>query len=62
MINNPNQSDLQFTWQAILWRLLVTLLLLLALAGPGLNAFRIITALPKTETLPAFTQEVEIRK
>jgi hypothetical protein len=58
MINNPNQP-IQFTWQAILWRLLLTLLLLLALAGPGLSLFRTVTSRPGTRALPALIQETE---
>jgi hypothetical protein len=59
MINNPDQSNVYLTWQAILWRLLLTLLLLLALAGPGLNLFSGITASSETQTRPSFTQEVK---
>ena len=49
MVDNSNRTsaaNLQFTWQAIFWRLLLTLLLLLALAGPGLTIFGAVTAKP----------------
>jgi hypothetical protein len=59
MINNPDQSNIYLTWQAILWRLLLTLLVLLALAGPGLNLFGAITASSETQPRSGFNQEVE---
>ena len=57
MLNNPNNPTVQLTWQALLWRLLLTLLLLLALAGPGLTLFRSITNRSGTQTLPGLGQE-----
>ncbi len=39
MINNSNYDNLQLTWQAILWRLLLTGLLLLILATSGMTIF-----------------------
>jgi len=66
MIDHSNQSamtNIQFTWQAIFWRLLVTVLLLLALAGPGLTIFRAVTAKPDTPVLPtAPPQTIEAGK
>jgi len=35
MINNQNQNSIQITWQAILWRLLLTLLLLFFWESPA---------------------------
>jgi hypothetical protein len=62
MVNHSNQravTTVQLTWQAIFWRLLITLLLLLALAGPGLNIFSAVTARPDTQVLPTLTQDIE---
>ena len=59
MINNSNDMNIQFTWQALLWRLLLTLLLLLALAGPGLTIFEIMTTRSDTRALPELTQQAE---
>jgi len=43
------------TWQALTWRLILTLLLLLFLAGPGLTAFNSVTTASSANTLPAVT-------
>jgi hypothetical protein len=51
MLNGSNNPTVQFTWQALLWRLLLTLLLLSALAGPGLTLFRSVTNLSITHKL-----------
>ena len=59
MVNSPNKTNIHFTWQALLWRLLLTLLLLLALAGPGLTLFKAITSRPGTRALPALTQQTD---
>jgi hypothetical protein len=59
MLNSPNNPTAQFTWQALLWRLLLTLLLLSALAGPGLTLFRSVTNRSEARTLPRLSQEVE---
>jgi hypothetical protein len=56
MINNTN-SSVQFNWQAILWRLLLTLFLLLALAGPGLTVFKSVISRPGARALPGLVQE-----
>ncbi len=55
MLNN--RTVVELSWQALLWRLLLTLLLLLALAGPGLTLFRSVTSRTGTRTLPAVSQE-----
>lgn len=57
MLNNHTAVEL--SWQALLWRLLLTLLLLLALAGPGLSLFRSVTNRTETRTLPALNQEAK---
>jgi len=62
MVNHSNQpvvTTVQLSWQAIFWRLLITLLLLLALAGPGLTIFSTVTAKPETQILPPVAQDVE---
>ena len=59
MIKAPDQSNIQFRWQAIFWRLLVTLLLLLALADFGLTTFDRITSNPGTQVLPTLSQEAD---
>ncbi len=62
MINNQNlraAANYQLTWPAIFWRLFLTLLLLLMLAGPGLSLFRAVTANPGARVLPSLAQEGE---
>ena len=59
MLNGSNNPTVQFTWQALLWRLLLTLLLLSALAGPGLTLFRSVTSRSEAQTLPPLSQETE---
>ncbi len=59
-INRPNQSNMQFTWQAIFWRLLLTLLLLLLLASSGLTVFNTATTRPDAHIVPPLTQGVEM--
>jgi hypothetical protein len=59
MLNSSNNPTVQFTWQALLWRLLLTLLLLSALAGPGLTLFRSVTNHSGTRALPSLSQETE---
>lgn len=49
------QPDIQLSWQNILWRLLLTLLLLLFLSGSGLTTFRVITNGPGAHALPQET-------
>jgi hypothetical protein len=52
-----DQTGFQLTWQALMWRLLVTILLLLALAGFGLTRLDSITSQPDTHVLPVLSQE-----
>ena len=59
MLNRSNSSTIQFTWQALLWRLLLTLLLLLALAGPGPTIFRNMTNQTEGTTSPGLGQRTE---
>jgi hypothetical protein len=55
MNNHLKPEDIQLTWQALIWRLLLTAFLLLALISAGLPIFRTITTLPNTHVLPALT-------
>lgn len=60
MVNHPNlqtAAKYQLSWSAIFWRLLLTLLLLLMLAGPGLSLFSAVTAKPDSRVLPPLAQE-----
>lgn len=59
MLNSSNNSTIENTWQALLWRLLLTLLLLLALAGPGLTLFRSVTNHSGTKALPGLSREAD---
>jgi hypothetical protein len=60
MVNSQNQANIHhLTWQALLWRLLLTVLLLLALAGPGLTLFKHVTSRAGARALPALTQPSE---
>jgi hypothetical protein len=59
MVNNPSQTSVPFTWRSLLWRLLLTGLLLLALAGPGLTLFRNVTDHAEVPVLPPLSQQVE---
>lgn len=44
-------------WQSLLWRLLLTLLLLLALAGPGLTLFERVTSQANSPVTSSLTRE-----
>jgi hypothetical protein len=62
MVNHSNQPAVtaaQISWQDIFWRLFITLLLLLALAGPGLTIFSAVTAKPEAQVLPTLTRDFE---
>lgn len=59
MIKHPNQDEIQFTWQAIIWRLLLTALLLLMLAGSGLTLFNPTTPHPNNHTLTILPQTID---
>lgn len=62
MVNTAKQGDIQFTWQSIFWRLVVTILLLLALAGFGATTFGQLTTQPNAQVLPPLPQQVEISR
>jgi hypothetical protein len=59
MINHSNQTltNIQFTWQSILWRLVLTALLLLILAGSGMTIFSKVTTRPDAQVLPTLTHQ-----
>ncbi len=61
MINHSNQplTNIQFTWQSILWRLVLTALLLLILAGFGMTIFSNVTTRSDARVLPTLTFETE---
>jgi len=58
MINQPNYGDIKFTWQGMLWRLVLTVLLLVVLAGSAVTIFQDLTSPPGTQVLPAETHPV----
>ncbi len=60
MVNASNQTNLQLTWQSIFWRVVVTVLLLLALAGSGLKGFDTVTSSSETQVLP-LSSSIEIQ-
>jgi hypothetical protein len=62
MVNNLNQPSVVniLTWQSILWRLLLTALLLLILAGSGLTVFGNVATRPDTRVLPTFTLGADV--
>jgi hypothetical protein len=51
MPNHATNFMVQLTWQSLLWRLLLTLFLLLALAGPGLTLFEQVTSQPNPSVI-----------
>jgi hypothetical protein len=59
MVNHINQplANFQLTWQSILWRLVVTILLLILLAGSGITIFNNVTTHPNTRVLPTLTYD-----
>jgi hypothetical protein len=59
MVHQLNQSSIasmQLTWHSILWRLVLTALLLLILAGSSVTIFNTVTTHPGTRVLPTLTQ------
>ncbi|MBN1991139.1 MAG: hypothetical protein JW953_00430 [Anaerolineae bacterium] len=62
MVNNLNQPSLAsmpLTWQSVLWRLVLTALLLLMLAGSGITIFSNATSRPGAQVLPTLTGSTE---
>ena len=58
MVNQINSSpmvNIQVTWQSLLWRLVLTGLLLLLLAGSGVTIFHNATSRPDARVLPTLT-------
>jgi hypothetical protein len=49
--------NIQITWQSLLWRLVLTGLLLLLLAGSGVTIFHNATSRPDAHVLPTLTIE-----
>lgn len=56
MINTPEHSNTQFSWPDILWRLLLTILILILLTGFSLTVFGHLTSQPDSRALPTLTQ------
>jgi hypothetical protein len=59
MVHQLNQSSvvaMQLTWQSIGWRLVLTALLLLLLAGSGVTIFNPVMTQPDTRVLPSLNQ------
>lgn len=59
MVNSPSHSPVRLTWQSLLWRLLLTILLLLALAGSGLTHFHHVIDPSEAPALPTLSQKAE---
>jgi len=60
MVNQLNSSpmvNIQVTWQSLLWRLVLTGLLLLLLAGSGVTIFHNATSRSDARVLPTLTVE-----
>jgi hypothetical protein len=60
MVNQINSSpmvNLQVSWQSLLWRLVLTGLLLLLLAGSSVTIFHNATSRPDAQVLPTLTVE-----
>ena len=49
--------NIQVTWQSLLWRLVLTGLLLLLLASSGVTIFQNATSRPDARVLPTLTIE-----
>ena len=58
MLNNPNSSQIQFSWQSLLWRLALTALLLTALAGSSVTFLGTVTNTPNAQVLPTLTHDL----
>ena len=56
MINQLNQENLQFIWQAIWWRVVLTALLLALLAGSSATLFSRTTN-PASQVLPSLVPD-----
>ena len=55
-LNQPSVGNIQLTWSMILWRLLLTVLLLLFLAGYGVTTFNNMATRPDTRVLPTLSR------
>jgi len=58
MVNHINSSpmvNIEVTWQSLVWRLVLTGLLLLLLAGSGVTIFHNATSRPDARILPTLT-------
>lgn len=57
MVNNPETPQPHFSWQAIGWRLILTILLLAVLAGSSLTVFGSVTTSPDSRVLPTLSYD-----
>ena len=51
------QNNIHLTWHDILWRLLLTVFLLIVLAGSSITIFKSVTSQPASQVLPTLTHE-----
>ncbi len=58
-INRSPVASLQLTWQSLLWRLILTGLLLLVLAGSGMTFFHNALTRPEARVLPTLTYDTD---
>ena len=59
MVDSQQQTSIEFSWQALVWRVLLTALLLAVLAGSTLTVFSHNDSTPDPSALPAFDYEAE---
>jgi hypothetical protein len=61
MTHQTNQADPVFNWHDILWRILVTIFLLMLLAITSITIFHDVTTRPDAYVLPALPYAVTIQ-
>jgi hypothetical protein len=59
MSKSQSQRPVQPPPAALLWRFLLTIVLLLILAGSGITTFKHVTNAPETRILPTITYDSE---
>ncbi len=57
MLKTPNQGD-QFSWPDILWRLAITILILVMLTSFSVTIFGNVTTQSDARALPTLTQDM----
>lgn len=58
---SPNPNEVQFSRNDLLWRLVITLIILAMLTGFSLTVFNTVTTQPDTRVLPTLIQEAPSR-